>query len=187
MLCCVVFTNFTTRAYLATWEKFARVSRICAIWTPPQVPKTRVLPLHHILFIVVDYCELAVYHGDSFNFSFSDMSQWHNCELWVRSCLGSSLYPGGASTGTFSAVPYTLLLCMPFTAFNKGFVSDSYGIRTHAVAVKVRCATTTPRSIIRDAYSPWDLIYSQIFEIAFSVSLFLLLIYYIIIFYKNQI
>ena len=60
--------------------------------------------------------------GGSFNFSYywichSDIT----VKLWVRSCLGSSLSPGGSSTGTISAVPYTLLLCMPFIAFNKGF------------------------------------------------------------------
>lgn len=69
-----------------------------------------------------DYCELAVCEGGSFNFSYywichSDIT----VKLWVRSCPGSSLYPGGSSTGTISAVPYTLLLCMPFIAFNKGF------------------------------------------------------------------
>lgn len=60
---------------------------------------------------------IATYLISPFWICYSDIA----IKLWVRSCLGSSLYPSGASTSTFSAVPYTLLLCMPFTAFNKGF------------------------------------------------------------------
>lgn len=45
-------------------------------------------------------------------------------KLWVRSCLGSSLYPGEFSINTISAVPYALILRMPFIAFNKGFTTQ---------------------------------------------------------------
>ena len=44
-----------------------------------------------------------------------------------------------AGTGTISAVPYILLLCMPFIAFNKGFANWGSWTRTSDVGVKVLC------------------------------------------------